>query len=241
MNLQQEKLEWIDSHSQLIQTDMDGTIIDSTNELVSFKQGINLFEEVIFLSTMLDTVQSIPLKEQLRLACLQSDYFGIGKYFDFTFYKKRDNGQEYLLILVEDFTKQYTKVLELQQDRNLEVIARENAEIEALKEKEGAANIFIKVDNLLISVDQTDIEYIEAFGDYIKLHTSDKMYISHATLKNIAEMLPEQDFVKIHRSFIVRLEKIKSLTLQKVQVKDTFLPVSQGFRDELFNRIRKLN
>ena len=237
MSIHEEKTKLVDHFSQLIAFNKEGILSESTDELVKIGKGTNVFNEIPFFLSIQEPLLALNPVDKLLFRCMQSEYFGPGKYFDFSFYLS--NSLYHCLIM--DYTEQYQKVLDLQQDRNVELIAKENAEIEALKKLPESEKIFIKVDTLLVSFDLKEIHYVEAYGDYIKIHTEDKFYISHTKLRSMEEFLPENDFVKIHRSYIVRIDQIKSVNPQKVQIKDTMLPISLSFKDHFLSRIRKLN
>lgn len=241
MSLHEEKIKLVDHMTQLIQFDRSGKLIDSTNEILKIEKGVDLFEEISFLSSIREPLETLKVRDTLTFNCIQSDYFGVGRFFDFTFFVKQEAGDDSILFLVEEFTPQYQKVLELQQDRNVDAIAKENEEIEALKKIPEAENIFIKVDSLLLNFKPQDIQYIEAFGDYIKIHTADQFYVSYTKLRSMEDILPQKDFVRIHRSYIVRIDQIISLNQQKLQIKDTILPISLSYKEDLLSRIKKLN
>lgn len=87
--------------------------------------------------------------------------------------------------------------------------------------KEGTATIQLKI---------TDIIYLEALGDYTKVITSQKMYLTLHNLKSFIEKLPEQKFLRIHRSFAVAVDKIKILKDNELVLDNVKLPVGKTFR-----------
>ncbi|MFK7954380.1 MAG: LytR/AlgR family response regulator transcription factor [Ekhidna sp.] len=97
-------------------------------------------------------------------------------------------------------------------------------------------SIYVKEDSLLISVDVKEICYFEAFGDYVKIGTSKKVYIIHSTLTKIEKRLP-QEFIRVHRSFIVRLNKIQNIDQTNLQTGEKIIPISQSMRPKLMSRI----
>ncbi|MGV3587495.1 MAG: LytR/AlgR family response regulator transcription factor [Adhaeribacter sp.] len=98
-------------------------------------------------------------------------------------------------------------------------------------------NIFLKVEYQLVRVALNDILYIEGLKDYVKVHlqSAAKPILSLTSLKALEEKLPAKKFMRIHRSFIVALDKIQSVTRQSVQIKDVNIPVSDQFKDQ-FNK-----
>jgi DNA-binding LytR/AlgR family response regulator len=97
-------------------------------------------------------------------------------------------------------------------------------------------SIYVREDSLLVSVDVNDILYFEAFGDYVKIGTSKKIFVIHSTLTKIENRLPEK-FLRIHRSYIVRLDKIKNIDQTNLQVGEKIIPISQSMRPKLMKKI----
>ena len=77
--------------------------------------------------------------------------------------------------------------------------------------KSNANYLFIKHQSKLIKVNTADIYYVEALKDYMQIVTTDMKFTIHATMKDIERKLPSEDFVRVHRSFIVRLDKIVAI------------------------------
>lgn len=100
-------------------------------------------------------------------------------------------------------------------------------------------SLFVKVDSLLQKLNTQDILWIEAFGDYIKIQTSEKVYTVYATLKKIEEKLPEK-FVRVHRSFIVNISKITNIDPNNLEINKKIIPISGSYRDDLLNKIKVL-
>ena len=98
-------------------------------------------------------------------------------------------------------------------------------------------HIYVKEDSLLVNVPVKSIMYFEAFGDYVKIGTTDKVYVIHSTLTKIEDRLPD-DFLRIHRSFIVQLDKIKNIDQHNLQIGEKIIPISQSMRPKLMNRIK---
>jgi DNA-binding LytR/AlgR family response regulator len=107
--------------------------------------------------------------------------------------------------------------------------------------KSAQDTIFIKIDSLLINFDLKEALYMEAFGDYVKIYTDKKMYVVHSKLRTMEETLPEKDFVRVHRSYIVRIDKIKNIDTSNLQVGNKIIPVSNSYRQLLFNKIQTLS
>jgi DNA-binding LytR/AlgR family response regulator len=101
-------------------------------------------------------------------------------------------------------------------------------------------NLFVRIESLLLKLDIHDILWIEAFGDYIKINTADKMHTVYATLKKIEEKLPSQKFVRVHRSYIVNIAKITNIDPNNLEINKKIIPISNTYRDDLLNKISVL-
>lgn len=86
----------------------------------------------------------------------------------------------------------------------------------------------------------SDIKYIEGQGDYIKVHLVAKMLVVHQTLKSFSESLPDEEFMRIHKSFLVNLKHIEFIEGNQVKVGDHYIPVSLPNREELIQRFSSL-
>jgi len=90
--------------------------------------------------------------------------------------------------------------------------------------------IFVRTDRKMIKVNFSDINYIESYSDYIKIYLTDKTIITRETITSIETKLPKKTFLRIHRSFIVSIDKINSFTNEYVEVHKKTLPISRSFK-----------
>ncbi|MGJ8744164.1 LytR/AlgR family response regulator transcription factor [Polaribacter sp.] len=119
-------------------------------------------------------------------------------------------------------------------------ISTSDAKKKAVKTKENDNDFYINIDRRLIKIDLPSIYLIEAKGDYIKIKTETKDYKVHSTLKKIEEKLPKTLFLKIHRSYIININKIIDIEDNSVLVKKDVIPVSRSKRPELMKRLNLL-
>lgn len=101
-------------------------------------------------------------------------------------------------------------------------------------------DLYVNIDRRLIKIDIPSIYLVEAKGDYIQLKTEDKNYTVHSTLKKIEEKLPSDLFLKIHRSYIINVDKIIDIEDNSVLIKKDVIPVSRSNRPELMKRLNLL-
>ena len=107
--------------------------------------------------------------------------------------------------------------------------------------EDGEDSLFIKKDgNRLVRLPATDILWVEALADYVNIHTKDARHTVLATMKSIEAKLPPKDFIRIHRSYIVRLDKVSEIEENSVIVSGKVLPVSRSHKEDLFKRLKLL-
>ncbi len=101
--------------------------------------------------------------------------------------------------------------------------------------------IFVKSDTQLLRVYLQDVLYIEGLGDYVKIHTKGKLVVTLQTLKNLQDKLPKERFVRVHRSFIVALDKIDSINGQTIYIGNHQIPIGNLYRDSFFEVVNQRN
>ncbi|MGQ1911269.1 LytR/AlgR family response regulator transcription factor [Marinifilum sp. RC60d5] len=97
--------------------------------------------------------------------------------------------------------------------------------------------IFIKADKKTIKLNFEDIKYIEGLGDYIKIHTKSKIIISKLTIKKMVDLLPENRFPRVHKSFIISLDLIDSIEGNQIQIQEQKIPIGQIYRQSFIDLI----
>lgn len=91
--------------------------------------------------------------------------------------------------------------------------------------------IYLRVDRKMVKVLLEDILYIESDKDYVKLYTRNGFVITRQTIASVEAMLSASQFMRIHRSYIVSLDKIRSFTHESVEVADKELPIGKLYRN----------
>jgi len=108
-----------------------------------------------------------------------------------------------------------------------------------IENKESKDSIFVRADYRLNKVNFADIFFVEALKDYVVINTSDNIYTTHTTMKEMIRILPPKDFVRVHRSFIVRMDKIFSIKYPDLVIegKMKVVPIGGLYRKELYGRL----
>lgn len=98
--------------------------------------------------------------------------------------------------------------------------------------------IMLKCDKKYYKVDVESVLYLEAVGDYVKVCTEREKLVVHDTIRSLHEELGTEQFVRVHKSYVVALNKIHYLEGNMLRVGDRMLTVSLSFKDELLRRLR---
>ena len=101
-----------------------------------------------------------------------------------------------------------------------------------IQKEEGSNNesfIFLKVDKKLIKIKFEDILYVESLKDYIKVFTTSGNYLVHKSLTSMTEELPDSNFIRIHRSYTIAIDKVKSVEGNLVEIATTKIPIGRKY------------
>lgn len=122
-----------------------------------------------------------------------------------------------------------------------EIIRERDLLFSIVENKEASSDfIFVKSNSKLVKLKTSDIYFIEALKDYVVIHTADARYTIHSTMKDIETKMGNSDFIRVHRSFIVRLDKIASIEFPNLtlELDKKVIPIGGSYRDELNNKIK---
>jgi len=100
--------------------------------------------------------------------------------------------------------------------------------------------IFVKSNSRLVKVKTNEIYFVEALKDYVIIHSKDAKYTVHSTMKDMQSKLSTSEFLRVHRSFIVRVDKIFAIEQNNLVMEDEkkVIPVGGSYRDELHSRLK---
>lgn len=118
-----------------------------------------------------------------------------------------------------------------------------NGLLESEEPESGPDFIFVKADKKLIRLKYSEIQYVEGLKDYVIIKTDSGRIITLQTMKSLEEKLPTPNFMRIHRSYIVNLEKISAVVGNMVEViekgQPKLLPIGKNYREELERVVEK--
>jgi DNA-binding LytR/AlgR family response regulator len=82
-----------------------------------------------------------------------------------------------------------------------------------------------------------DILYVEGLKNYVSIYTKTQRIISLQVMKQLEEILPPHRFVRVHKSYIVALDKIKSIEKQEIQIKEEIIPIGNTYAEHFFSLV----
>jgi two-component system, LytTR family, response regulator len=116
---------------------------------------------------------------------------------------------------------------------------RERKKITQLEPTKNNDHFFIKCNGQLEKVFYTDLIYAEAMMNYVMLYTISKKMMVYVTIKSLEQQLPAGIFIKVHKSFIVNMHKVKSIEGNVLDIGNTKITISQNLREKVINEIVK--
>lgn len=126
-------------------------------------------------------------------------------------------------------------------ERFLKAIQKAKEYIEFLSAQDLQYNsIFVKCNNEMVKINLKNIEYIEALDDYIKIYIKPYPVLTLMTLKGVMEKLPAQLFARVHRSYIVPLNRIEKFSRNKIQIAGKEIPIGSSYAD-VYEKLLEIN
>lgn len=135
---------------------------------------------------------------------------------------------DYLMkpITLERFLKSTQKAFEVFQMKKF-----------ASEHKPTSDYFFVKCESKYEKVNYADVRFIESLQNYVIIHTSAKKLITYMTLSSLANQLPKDKFLKVHKSFIVSIAGIKAIDGNEILIGEARIPISRNLKDQVVNRI----
>jgi DNA-binding LytR/AlgR family response regulator len=146
------------------------------------------------------------------------------------------NAVDYLLkpISFDRFLMGVNKVLQL----NLQSSNGTRQSIESTPEQNHPF-LYLRADRKMVKVLFNDILFIESLKDYIKIVTSNKTIVTRQSISSLEEMLPKNTFLRIHRSYIVAINRIDSFNGETIEIEKNELPIGRLYKHDVNNQLNK--
>lgn len=109
-----------------------------------------------------------------------------------------------------------------------------------VESKESSDILFVKANSKLVKLYTKDIYFVEALKDYVVINTANTRYTIHSTMKDIQAKLSPAEFIRVHRSFIVRIDKIASIEHNNIVIEGDkkVIPIGGSYKDELAQKLK---
>lgn len=120
-------------------------------------------------------------------------------------------------------------------------ISESNSRINTPTENESSKDyMFVRADRKMVKINFCDILYIESLGDYVKVFTQDNITITRETISSFDEKLPKEQFLRVHRSFIIALNKIDSYTNEYIEIQKKAISISRSYKDTVLQKLAQV-
>lgn len=108
------------------------------------------------------------------------------------------------------------------------------------EEPNEARHLLVRADYKLHKISFSAIQLIEGLDDYIRIHLKDVAAITaRSSMKSILEKLPKKDFIRVHRSFIVPMEDIRTVVNRNIHIREFIIPIGETYKDEVMRILNK--
>lgn len=148
---------------------------------------------------------------------------------------------DYLMkpVSLERFTKAAFKALDEYRKRQALLHPPSNPPLQTNTIEDQPDFFFVNVEYSIVKIPVKDVTHIEGMKDYVKIYlsTHKKPVLTKSTLKGIEEKLPAQGFMRVHKSYIVHLDKIESIRRNQIKIGDYEIPVGEGNLEELLKAL----
>ena len=95
------------------------------------------------------------------------------------------------------------------------------------------SRLFLKGDKKYHQIHLDDILYIEAYGNYSKVYMKEEMIVSHEKISSFETLIPQENFLRVHKSFIVAVDKIKLIEGNRISIDDHKIPIGQTYKNNV--------
>lgn len=122
------------------------------------------------------------------------------------------------------------------EERFLVAVQKARNEFEFRKNQSVQTHLMIRADYKLHRIEFDDILLIEGLDDYIQIHlVNQTKIVARTAMKSILEKLPNQQFIRVHRSFIIPVKKVKTIINKNIQIENFLIPIGDTYRDDITN------
>lgn len=143
--------------------------------------------------------------------------------------------KDYLLKPIS-FERFYKSVLRLYREQSLR-LQPEKTETRPEPKRE-PEYIFLRVGHRIQKVATADILFVEGMKDYLRIHTREEKIMTLLNFAKLEELLPSPDFARVHRSFLVAIDKIDHIEKNRIRISDQIIPISDTYADAFYKTLK---
>jgi two-component system LytT family response regulator len=190
--------------------------------------------DILFSDIQMPEITGITLLKLLKkkpliiLTTAYSEYALEGYELEVFDYLLKPISFERFLKSVEKATARLTTA-ELKKDNDLPTVAANS----------GNEFIFIKDGTKMVKVRLNEIKYIEGLKDYVSIYTTDKKIVSLQTLKSLESQLPQNQFIRVHNSYIIAFDAIDTVDKEKILIGKNYIPISDSYKKAFRDYLEK--
>ena len=184
--------------------------------------------DLVFLDIQMPDLTGIQF---LKIASGKANYILTTAYSQYALESYDLNVSDYLLkpIAFDRFYKAVEKVRNQMQKEEVDVVIAPSTPVQDF--------IFVKTEHKIQKIQLDDILYIEGLKDYISIFTKSERIITLQNMKKMEETLPKGEFIRVHKSYIISLDKVESIERSRITIAGKIIPIGDTYRDEFFKLI----
>jgi DNA-binding LytR/AlgR family response regulator len=134
------------------------------------------------------------------------------------------------------FERFYKSVLRIYQEQNLK--PQPEKEVTTAEPKKEPGYIFLKVGHRIQKIAIGDILFVEGMKDYLRIHTPEEKIMTLMNFAKLEELLPTKDFARVHRSYLVAIDKIDHIEKNRIWIGDQVIPISDTYADAFYKMLK---
>jgi two-component system LytT family response regulator len=194
--------------------------------------------DLVFLDIQMPDLTGIQF---LKIASGKANYILTTAYSQYALESYDLNVSDYLLKPIA-FDRFYKAVEKVRHQMQKEEIAAPVV-VEPIQSNSASPNapvqdfIFVKTEHKIQKIQLDDILYIEGLKDYISIFTKNERVITLQNMKKMEETLPKGEFIRVHKSYIISLDKVESIERSRISIAGKVIPIGDTYRDEFFKLI----
>ncbi|WP_339628549.1 LytTR family DNA-binding domain-containing protein [uncultured Maribacter sp.] len=214
--IQQKIMEkMINNHPNLVLSGICSNVLEAKHQITNSKIDLMFLDVDLQLLSAFEFLESLENPPQTIMTSSNSDYAVKAFEYNISYYLLKPITSMSFNIAVKKALKQHTILNQIGEEEF----------------------VLVKSNLKKVKVVLRDIKWVKAIGDYINIVTAKQNFIVHLTMKAFEEMLPEEKFLRIHKSYIVNLKRIEQFSCKNVEISGKKLPLSVSKKELLSDKL----